>query len=127
MGLFGKKAPALTKARTLKRGSAVTVVDLEPGFVEWARSAKPAVDGKDHLVTVRVQLQGDDVILMAGGGGVVGRMAPKSAPNYRDEFAWMAQRGEYGVAEVAITAVGVKEDHRLLINFDQYCRDGGIT
>ena len=127
MGLFGSKtkAPALTKGRTLKKGATVPLVDVEPGFVDWARAAKPATES-GHLVTVRVQPLGENIIVMAGDGSVVGRMDDQRAAQYRDEFAWMAQRGEYGIADVAISREGSSRAHMLLVNYDQHCRDGGV-
>lgn len=128
MGLFGSKAKVkpLSKARTLQVGASLELIDVDPGFVEWARATKPAEPKVGHRVTVRVQMLGPDVVVMAGDGSVVGRLKPETSEHYRDEFGWMADRGEYGVAEVTVCQAGNRSGTRLLMNYDQACRDGGI-
>lgn len=126
MGLFGKKQAALTKGRKLKTGAAIPLADVDVEFVAWAQQAKqPNARGK-HNVTVRVQPSGSDIIVMAGDGSVVGRMEPTFAGKYLDEFQWLAQRGEYGVAEVELVGLDGMGKNVLLVNYDQYCRDGGV-
>ena len=63
MGVFGRSKTAST-ARILKTGSAVNVVDVDPGFLEWVRS-RPAV-GKSHTAKVRLDLEGSDILVRAG-------------------------------------------------------------
>lgn len=129
MGLFGSKtkAPALTRARTLQVGASLELIDVDPGFVEWARASKPAEPKVGHRVRARVQMLGPDVVVMTGDGTVVGRLKPQTSEKYRDEFGWMAERGEYGVADVVVCKEGNRSGTRLLMNYDQHCRDGGIT
>ena len=123
MGLFSKAKTAST-ARILKTGSAVNVVDVDPGFIEWVRS-RPAV-GKSHTATVRLDLEGSDILVRAGDGTVVGRMTPDRVKHYFGEFEQLRKRGEYGVAEIEVSRADLKPRCQLLINADAACRDGGI-
>ena len=126
MGLFGTKVKSLTQPRQLKTGAAIPLTDVDPGFAEWARATKEPVKSLGHVVTVRVELRGEEVIVMAGDGSVVGRMEPKRVPFYRNEFQRMQSAGQYGVAQVGVSKASNKDRCVLLINYDEACRDGGI-
>jgi len=123
MGVFGRSKTAST-ARILKTGSAVNVVDVDPGFLEWVRT-RPA-KGKSHTATVRLDLEGGDILVRAGDGSVVGRMTPDRVKHYLGEFEQLRKRGEYGVAEIEVSRADLKPRCQLLINADAACRDGGI-
>ena len=127
MGLFKTKPKLASNPRQLKTGAAVELVDVDPGFVEWVRSAKPLdAKRKEHTATVRLDYDGTDILARAAGGLVIGRMKPERVPQYAGEFAAMNARGEYGVADVAVSRADLKERYSILINFDAGCRDGGV-
>ena len=127
MGLFKTKPRLANKARQLKPGAAVELVDVDPGFVEWVRSAKPLdAKRKEHRATVRLDYDGTDIWARAAGGLVIGRMAPQRVSQYAGEFSTMHARGEYGVADIAVSRADLKERCSILINYDAACRDGGI-
>lgn len=124
MGIFGGKAKQLGP-RQLKHGAGIKLVDVDPGFVEWIRSAKP-VHGRSHHATVRVDLEGSDIVVRAGDGGIVARMDPEKVPLYVNEFQILHSRGHYGVCEIEVSRADLVERYELLINYDEHCRDGGI-
>lgn len=126
MGFFGTKTRLASKPRQLRLGTEIPMVDVEPGWVEWARSEKPKTPRVGHVVTVRVDLVGDAVEVRAGGGGVVGRMDPKCVGWYLDEFRTMQTRGEYGVTEAYVKWDGSKSPHAIGLNWGVGAVDGGI-
>ena len=125
MGIFGSKTKLATKPRKLKTGASVPMVDVDPGYLEWVRSNKPA-DKHGHHATVRVDLEGNDIVARAGSGDVIGRMEPQRVSLYRNEFEVLRSRGQYGVCEIEVSKAGNKERVGLCINYDEACRDGGI-
>lgn len=125
MGLFGKNKAA-TRAHKLKTGASIPMTDVDPGFIEWARQTKPSTQPDGHLVTVKVELVGNDIVAVTADGTVVARMDPIKTEIYRDEFQALRNNGEYGLADIAVSPAGKRERVGLLINYDYKCRDGGI-
>lgn len=129
MGLFGKKKQAhplegLT-AYELQRGTQVPLVDVEPGFVEYVRSAKPRQPRIGHEAPIALVYR-DGQVLAYYDDALVGRMADKWPPMYADEFAVLTRRRQFGATSVYIKPEGAKSPHTVAINWDEGCRDGGI-
>lgn len=126
MGWFSRTPQLAGKPRQLRQGTLIPLVDVEPGFVDWARQAKPRQKRVGHVVTVRVDLVGNDVQVRAGDGTVVARMDPQCVGWYVDDFRTLQQRGEYGVTEACIKPEGAKSPHALALNWGAGAVDGGI-
>jgi hypothetical protein len=125
MGIFGGRKQQELTPYPLKTGAAIPLTDVEPEYVTWVRESKPA--GKfGHEATVRVELQDDHIVAIAGDGSVVARMSEQKSNLYRAEFEALRQRGHYGVAQIEVSPAGHKERVNLAINYDAGCRDGGI-
>lgn len=126
MGLFNREPKLPTKMRELRQGTEIPLVDVDPGFVDWARSNKPREPRIGHVVKVRVDLVNQEIQVRAGDGSVVGRMDPKFVPLYIEEFNTLRSRGQYGVTDAHVKWDGSKSAHSLALNWGVGAFDGGV-
>lgn len=126
MGLFSRKPRLGTTPRELRQGTTIPVVDVDPGFIEWARANKPREPRVGHVVRVRVDLVGPNIEVRAGDGSVVARMDPSMVDLYVGEFAKLRDRGQYGVTDMYVKWEGSKSRHALALNWGVGAFDGGV-
>ena len=128
MGLFSSKPKAPTGVpHPLKQGTQISMVDVDEQWVQWARSEKPKEPRMGHRCGVGLWAQGNDIFVLAGDGGTVGRMNPKMADLYLPELLRLQQRGRIGTTDAYVKWEGSKGAHSISLNWGQRAVGGGIT
>jgi len=128
MGLFNRKPAhplAGLQARDLRQGTTIALVDVDQGFVDYARENRPKVPRLGHEAPIALVLQGSDVIAYYDDLKV-GRMDPSMVDLYRAEFAQLARARMFGRTVAYIKPAGAKSPHAVALNWGQGAIDGGI-
>lgn len=128
MGLFSKKtAHPLNglKPYQLKQGTQIPLVDVEPGFVEYVREAKPRQPRLGHEAPIALVYR-DGRVLAYYDDALIGEMKPEMVSLYADEFATLASRKQFGSTTVFIKPTGAKSAHSISLNWGRGAYGGGI-
>jgi hypothetical protein len=128
MGLFSKKPKhplAGLTARKLKEGTTIPLVNVEPGFVDYVRGAKPKQPRLGHEAPIALVKAGNRVLAYYDDA-LVGEMDPDCVPWYADEFDALARRNQFGATSVFIKPAGAKSPHCVCLNWGVGAFGGGI-
>ena len=129
MGLFGstKRGPQQSTPHPLKQGTQIAIVDVNEEWVAWARAEKPREPRLGHRCGVALWAQGDDILVLAGNGGTVGRLSPRMADLYLPELLRLQKRGRIGTTDAFVKWEGSKSGHTVSLNWGERAVLGGIT
>lgn len=128
MGLFGKKTAHPLSGLTaykLKEGTQIPLINVEPGFVEYVRGAKPRQPRLGHEAPIALVYQ-DGRVLAYYDDALIGEMKPEMVSLYADEFATLASRKKFGSTSVFIKPTGAKSEHSISLNWGRGAYGGGI-
>lgn len=128
MGLFKAKTRhplAGLTARTLKQGTQIPLIEVEPDFIDFVRQTKPRQPKLGHEAPIALVAQGSDVIAYYDDHRI-GRMDPRAASYYADEFATLTRRKQFGATTVFIKPEGAKSPHAISLNWGRGAVGGGI-
>lgn len=111
---------------SLRQGTQIPMVDVDPEFVEQARATFPKKPKMGHYVPVRVGLEGSEIVARYEGK-VIGRMDPQMKDLYIGEFQTLHKMNRVGRTNAIIKPEEFKTPHALSLNYGvRAIVDGGI-
>lgn len=120
VGLFSsKRGPQESTPHPLQQGTQIPMVDVNEEWVAWARAEKPREPRLGHRCGVALWAQGEDILVLAGNGGTVGRMSPKMADLYIPELLRLQKRGRIGTTDAFVKWEGSKSPHAISLNYSE--------
>jgi hypothetical protein len=122
------KAPAVKEMQviSLRQGTQIPLVDVDPEFVEQARVTFPKKPKMGHYVPVHVGLESGEIVARYQGK-VIGRMDPKMKDLYIGEFETLNKMNRVGRTNVIVKPEEFKTPHALSLNYGvRAIVDGGI-